>query len=496
MKILIVNLAGVKVEADGSIKHFVKAGSRWPMVIGTSRSVDYYSFPFFLAYTTALLKRDIDAHVKGLDGVVKDMTSSELFKEIKKESPDILITELIALTLKDDLAFLKDVKNDTNCMIAVCGSYVSAEAEDILRGNPFIDFAVRGEYELTVKELIERIIKGQKGNLASVNGLIYRNNNGDIKTNKQRELIKDIDYLPFPDREDFPATIYPDFTLYSPCINIISSRGCPAGCVYCTDRHVIYNSPAYRMRSPSKVVDEMEYCIKKYGARQFYFDDQSFVVNKKHVIEICEGLKKRNIRIPWTCMGDAMFVDFEMLKAMADAGCIGMKFGVESASPEILKTIHKPLNLKKVKQVVEWCRGLGIGTHATFCLGLPGETVETIKQSISFMEELNVDTAQVSKAIPYPGTPMYKWAVANNYLTTDDFSKYDGMGKAIINYPNLSNNELDEWYKIFSKKVSRKKIIRYIKKPAQSMSVIKEMWGKKGFISVSRSILTFLKRAV
>lgn len=495
-KVLIANLSGVHVEGDGSLRHFVKAGSRWPMTIGYSKSVDYYPFPFWLAYTTALLKRDKDIAVKGMDGVVRDMTSTELLAEVKREKPNLFVTELVALTLEDDLLFLKNLRAETGCMIAVCGSYVSAAAEELLKNNLFIDFAVRGEYEITIKELVGVLFKGHHDGLSSVDGLIYRAKEQGIVTNRQRELLSDLDYLPYPDREDFPATIYPDFTLYSPCINIISSRGCPVGCIYCTDRHILYNSPRYRMRGPKKVVEEMEYCIERFKARQFYFDDQSFVVNKKHVMEICEEILKKGMRIPWTCMGDAMFVDYETLKIMSEAGCIGMKFGVESASPEILKNIHKPLNLEKVRQIVKWCRELGISTHATFCLGLPGETSETIKQTMNFMESLHTDTAQVSKAVPYPGTPMYKWAMKNNYLTTTDLSNYDGMGKAILNYPDLSNIELDRWYGIFSKKVARKKILKYIKEPAQSLSIISEMWKRKGFFSIVRSIKTFVKRAV
>ena len=495
MKVLIVNLAGVKVESDGSVKHFVKAGSRWPMTIGFSKSVDYYPFPFWLAYTTALLKRDTEAEVKGLDGVVLDMTPSELFAEIKREKPMLLVTELTALTLVDDILFLKNANQDINCRIAVCGSYVSVEAESILRENLFIEFAARGEYEVIIKELVETLMKAGN-NFSAINGLTYRDKNGEVKVNAQRELLTDLDFLPYPDREDFPATIYPDFTLYSPCINILSSRGCPGGCVYCTDRHVIYNSPRYRMRNPLKVVDEIEYCIERYKARQFYFDDQSLVVNKNHITGICNELLGRNIEIPWTCMGDAMFVDYDTLKIMASAGCIGMKFGVESASQEILNNIHKPLKLDRARQVVSWCRELGISTHATFCLGLPGETVETIKQSMEFMESLNADTAQVSKAIPYPGTPMYKWAIENNYLITTDLSKFDGMGKAVLSYPNLSNVEIDQWYEIFSRKVARKKILKYLKKPAQSISIIVEMWRRKGLLSIMRSIKTFVRRAV
>lgn len=494
MNILVANLAGVKVEADGSVKHYIKAGSRWPMTIGRSRSVDYYPFPFWLAYTCALLKRDTQARVQGLDGVVLDLTGQELLAEITSRKPDLLVVELASLTLTDDLDFLTTVKAATGTRTVVCGNYATVNAERLLADNACLDFAVRGEYEMTVRDLALALLEGRT-DLADVAGLAWRDREGRVVVNAPRPLLEDLDQLPFPDRDDFPATIYPDFTLYSPCINILSSRGCPCGCVYCQERHVMYASPRYRARSPKAVVDEMEDCLKRFGARQFYFDDQSFVVRKKHVLGVCAEIVARGLRVPWTVMGDAMFVDREMLEAMARAGCIGMKFGVESANPDILKAIGKPLDLEKAKQVALWCKELGIRTHATFCLGLPGETETTIRQSMAYMEELEVDTAQVSKAVPYPGTPMYEWARSHGYLTTTDLTRFDGMGESILSLPGLSNEDIDRWYGVFSRRVARKKILKYLLEPRQSFSVMAEMARRKGLASLLKALWTFVRRA-
>lgn len=492
MNVLVANLAGVKVEADGSVKHFIKAGSRWPMTIGKSRSVDYYPFPFWLAYTLAVLKRDTTARAQGLDGVVLDLTGDELLGEITKRAPDLLVVELASLTLADDLAFLTKVKQATGCKVVVCGNYATVTHKTLLAENACIDFAVRGEYEFAVRDLVLALMAD--GDVSGVEGLSWKRD-GEVVENAPRPLLADLDQLPFPDRDDFPATIYPDFTLYSPCINILSSRGCPCGCVYCQERHVMYASPKYRTRSAASVVDEMRYCQERFGARQFYFDDQSFVVRKQHVMAICEEIIRRGLKVPWTVMGDAMFVDREMLAAMAKAGCIGMKFGVESADQSILKTIGKPLDLEKAKQVATWCKELGIRTHATFCLGLPGETEETIRKSMAYMEEIEVDTAQVSKAVPYPGTPMYTWAMENGYLTTTDLSRFDGMGGSIISYPGLPAEEIDRWYAEFSRRVARKKVLKYLFEPGQSFSIMAEMVRRKGLVSLLKSLYTFVRRA-
>jgi len=493
MKIVIANMPGVKVLEGGEVQHFVKAGSRWPQTVGYSKSVDYYPYPFWLGYTSALLKRDASANVKSIDGVVMDMTSLEFIEFIKKEKPDLVITELATLTIKDDLEFLKELKQITNSLIAVCGAFVTVNTQNILEENPHIDFVLIGEYELTAKELVEHLIN--KGELSEVLGLAYREK-GEIKINERRPLISDLDSLPYPDREDFPPNMYPDFTLYSPCINLISSRGCPYKCIFCVERHVMYASPKYRVRDPKKVVDEMEMCIEKYGAKQFYFDDQSFVVNKKHVIKICNEIIERGLDIPWTCMGDAIGIDHETLKKMKEAGCIGMKFGVESANPQILKNIGKPLKLEEAKQVANWCKELGIRSHATFCIGLPGDNRETIMNSLKFVDELNCTTAQIARAIPYPGTPFFEWAKGKGYLITYDWSKYDGTSNAIVSYPELSNAELDELYEEFSKKVNRKKLKTYVLSPMQSFSIMKEIYKQKGFVGLINTVKTVARKSV
>jgi len=493
MKILITNLPGVKQDQSGQTKHFAKAGSRWPMIIGKTKSVDYYPFPFWLAYTSALIKRDTKAEVKGLDGVVKDMDEEEYLKNIKEFSPHLLITELTTISLEEDLNLLKNIKEKIGTKIVLVGNYPTVEDEKLLAENDFIDFILRQEYEITAKELVDALMNNKS--LNNILGLSYKINNQIIK-NEERPLLQDLDYLPYPDREDFPASLYPDFTIYSPCINLIASRGCPGGCIYCQERHIMYNSPMYRKRNPAKIVDEMQYLKEKYGARQFYFDDQSFTVNNEYTQEICQEIIKRKINIPWTCMGDAMFVKQETLELMAKAGCIGMKFGVESSDPQILKTIDKPFSPERAKEVVKWCKKSGIRTHATFIVGLPGSTKETVERDMRYLDELRPFTAQVAIATPYPGTPFYKWAQENGYLITSDLSQYDGMGQSVISYPHFPKEEIEKIYKKFLKKVSRQKLSHFLMSPRSSFSIMREVSRKKGVKSLLNSIATVVRRAI
>lgn len=493
MKILVANLPGVESNKEGSFRHYAKAGSRWPMTVGYARSVDYYPFPFWLAYTTALLKRDTKAEVVGLDGVAMDMTPDDFFKAVKIQKPDLLIAELVFLTLKNDLDLLRKIKEEITCQIALCGNYPTACSRQILEENNFVDYIFLGEYEITAKELVISLM-GKKYS-REVLSLAFRERE-EIVINKRRPLISDLDILPYPDRVDFPVGRYYDFAFHSPCVSVIASRGCPSGCIFCTERHIMYNSARYRKRNPHKVVDEIDFCVREFHAKQIYFDDMSFTVDRRYVQDICSEILRRKIVIPWTCMGDAMFIDYVTLEMMRDAGCIGMKFGIESANLEILERIGKPLDLQKVKQITQWCKELGISTHATYCIGLPGENKTTIMNTFKFMQSLETDTSQVSRAVPYPGTPFYKWAKEHNYLLTFDSRYYDGTGTTVLNYPQLSNEELDKWFEKFSKNVSRRKIRKYLFSPRESFSIAKGIYKQKGLVSLLRSIRTFVGRAI
>ena len=496
MNILLSNLSGVKKEEHGGVRHLVKAGSRWPMTIGFSKSVDYYPFPFYLSHSTALLKKTLPGHfVRAIDGVVNDYTSDELYDEIVKNPPDIFIAEVTFITLQDDLEFLRKLKKDFNCLLVVTGVYVTTNKEKVLEDNPFIDYAIQGEYEISLGQLVGRLAEESQDLLEDIPGLIFRKDGGVTK-HPESASVKDLNQLPFPDREDFPGPLYADFAFHSPCITMTATRGCPAGCVFCVERHITYNSPKYRIRDYKLVVDEMQDCIEKFGAKQFYFDDQSFVVIKKFVLNFCDELIARNIKTHWSVMGDAMFVDYQMLQKMAQAGCIGMKFGIESSDETILKNIDKPLDTEKAVQVVKWCREVGILTHATFCVGLPGETEETIKETANYIETLNPDTAQISRAVPFPGTPLFNWAKENNYLTTNDLSLFDGAGKSVLNYPNLSAERIDHWYEKILRRVARKKLITYLMHPINSIGYVLQLCRQKGMLRTFQTVSTVVTRTV
>lgn len=440
LRVLLANPPGVKAEPDQTA-YYVKAGSRWPFSLHEKSR--YCPYPFSLGYSSALLKRDIDAEVRVLDGVAEKMTFEDMLDFVQKMDPDMVLMEISAPTAKDDMHLLQVVKERAGATVAVSGALPTALPKETMAMAPWVDVCLIGEYELTTKDLVEHLSQGKA--LDDVSGLAYRRND-EVVINERRPLLKDLDYLPFPDREDLPATRYHDFCVHEPNVLMTTSRGCSFGCIFCVERWVTFNSPLYRARSAKSIVDEIDYCIKRFGAKQVYFDDQTFTLLKKHVLSVCDEIASRGLNMKWTCMGDAISVDYETLKAMAEAGCIGMKFGLESSSQEILQNIGKPLKLEKVKQVARWLDDLGMISHATYVFGLPGETRATVESTLDFALDLNTDSVQIAMATPFPGTPFYEWVRANNYLATNDWEMLDGAQHSVVSLPNLTSADIEELY--------------------------------------------------
>lgn len=213
------------------------------------------------------------------------------------------------------------------------------------------------------------------------------------------------------------------------------------------------------MFNPQRVVNEMEFLFKKYKVKEIYFDDDDFCINKKHVLAICAEIKKRKLDVKWSVMGDAMACDLDMVKAMNEAGCISMKFGVESGNAQILKNIDKPLDLNYLKRFAKGCWDAGLFTHATFSLGLTGETRETLKDTLRIALDLPYDTAQVSIATPFPGTRFYDKMVAVGAIDQTDWSDFDGTITAVVSQNDVSPEFLEQFKKRMILKMMLRKLI-------------------------------------
>lgn len=445
MKILLANPPfRIKIN-DKLERYFVRAGSRWPFstIKEKDNLPDYIPFPFYLAYTAAILEKKYQVVVD--DGVAINETENEFLDIVFRESPNIILFETSTPTINYDLQLAAKIKKKLRSLvICIAGTHATSYFTEILK-NQEIDFVFLGEYEINFSKLVEAL-SGKKS-IKMIDGIAYREGK-KIFSNKP-VLIDPLDQLPIPARHLFPnnrkpnPTLYWDgFCQYKPAIQMHASRGCPFRCNFCLWNQVMYRNSKYRVFSPQRIVDEMEQVIKDYDAKEIYFDDDTFTADKKHVLEVCKEITKRKLNIHWSVMGDAMITDQEMIDAMADAGCIGIKFGVESGNKEILKHIEKPINFDKLKKFTDWCAKRKIKTHATFTFGLSGETKETMQQTLNLAKSLDVDSVQFSITTPFPGTRYYEELKKTNLLLANKWEDFDGASNSIVKFRNLSKEEI------------------------------------------------------
>lgn len=443
----------------------------------------YLPYPFFLGYSSALLKRDLDVKVNAIDACALDFDEKDFISYVASYKPDILVMEVPTISFPLVMDLVKEAKDNIDCKIVIAGSHVTALAKETIETYRFIDCCLLGEYEITLEELVKCLIDERDNrDLKKVKGLAFHNQ-GEVLVNQRRELLKDLDSLPFPDREEMPIKYYHDFEIAGkPSAQMLTSRGCPSSCIFCVERQVLWNSPLYRRRKPKKVVDEMAVVKEKHGAKQVYFDDETMVINRRHVEAICREILDRRLGLPWTCMGD-ITLDFNTLSLMTKAGCVGVKFGVETVNARTLTDIRKIfMNLERVKQFVKYCKRLGIWSHATYMIGLPGERREDVLKTLDFAMKLNTDSAQFSIATPFPGTPFFEIAEENGWLATYDWTMYDGANYAVINYPWLAKEEIEQLYRVALKQYYRHAVIRSMVKPQKVFKLIKA----RGFAYAAR----------
>ncbi len=413
------------------------AGSRWP----ATREIESYWYPVWLAYPAGMLEgsRLLDApphHVSAEETlkIIKDYEFVVLFTSTPGFPGDIRLAE----AMKDANPQLK---------VAFVGPHVSVLPERSLRECPAIDFVARKEFDYSVVEF------AQGKPLADIAGISYRKN-GSVVHNPDRPQITDLDALPDvtdvyfkdldPRRYTVPFLKYPFVALYT-------TRGCPAQCTFCLWPQALSGHP-WRKRSTDKVAAEMAKA-KEYWpwVKEFFFDDDTFNLQKARTIELCAKLKP--LGLTWSCTS-RVTTDYETLKAMREAGCRLLIVGYESGDPQILKNIKKGATVERARQFTKDCHKLGLTIHGDFILGLPGESRETIRRTIDFAKELDVETIQVSVAHAYPGTELFEYAVKNGFMSNHKMVDEGGHQLAHIEYPGLSSEEIldsvhrfyDEYY--------------------------------------------------
>ena len=390
--------------------------------------------PLGLGYLAAVAER-AGHQVKIIDCQAEKLNYDTFRERILQTPSDFIGATATTLLYKSAMQILTIAKEaQPSAITAIGGSHGTFWDENTLRDFPAIDLIVRGEGEETLVDLAEKLESHQ--NLTGILGITYRE--GDkICRSPDRPYIKDLDSIPFPAHHLMPLdNLKHNGKLLIP---LVSSRGCVYWCDFCSTVRMF--GRGYRMRSAKNVVDEMEFVHQTYGVDQVTFYDDAFSVDRTRVLQICKELHNRNLKLIWDCGTRVDMVDRELLKTMKNAGCIAVWMGVESGSEAVLSAMNKSIKLEQTRQAYKTAHDVGLMTIANVVLGFPGETEQTAKQTIRFVQQLNPEDVGFYLATPYPGTPMYDQVVKNGWLRVTDFDKYDTAGP-IFETPTMSMEKL------------------------------------------------------
>jgi len=437
------------------------AGSRYQ----AKREIKSFWYPTWLAQPAALIP---DSRV--LDAPADELTVDQTLQIA--ENYELVILHTSTPSFPTDAKFVELLKaRKPNIVVGMVGAKVAVDAQGSLMASAAIDFVAREEFDYTCKEIAE----GRP--FADVTGISYRLADGTIQHNAPREMIEDMDGLPFVApvyKRDLNIKNYFIGYLNYPYVSIYTGRGCRSRCTFCLWPQTV-GGHRYRTRSPESVIEEVTWIKENMPeVKEIMFDDDTFTDFKPRVEEIARGLGK--LGVTWSCNAKAN-VPYSTLKIMKENGLRLLLVGYESGDDQILLNIKKGLRTDIARRFSDDCRKLGIMVHGTFILGLPGETRETIEKTIAFAKEINPHTIQVSLAAPYPGTTLYNQAVENNWIAPNkviNLVNDKGVQLATISYPHLSKEEIYHGVEVFYR--------RFYFRPSKIWEIVREMLGSWGMM--------------
>jgi hopanoid biosynthesis associated radical SAM protein HpnJ len=414
------------------------AGSRYQ----AKREIKSFWYPTWLAQPAALVENS-----KLVDAPPHRQTLADVLPMAKDH--DLLILHTSTPSFQSDVKTAQAMKAENPSLkVGMIGAKVAVDAELSMREGEVIDFVARNEFDFTVKEVAD------DHEWSSIQGLSWRNKSGVIVHNPDRPMMENMDALPFVTpvyKRDLKMENYFIGYLKHPYISIYTGRGCKSRCTFCLWPQTV-GGHRYRTRSVGHVIEEIKWAMKAFPqTKEFFFDDDTFTDDLPRAEAIAAELGK--LGVTWSCNAKAN-VPRETLKKLKDGGLRLLLVGYESGNQQILFNIKKGMRIEVAKRFTKDCHELGIMIHGTFILGLPGETTETIQETIKFATEINPHTIQVSLAAPYPGTFLYNQAVQEGWLDAEhaELVTDDGIQIAPLHYPHLSHTEIFDSVETFYKR--------------------------------------------
>jgi len=412
------------------------AGARYQ----ASREVTSFWYPTWLCYPAGMIEGS-----RVVDAPVQRLTLDECLKIACDY--DMVVIYTSTPTLRIDTETARRIKAQKPATVTVLtGPHVTILPEETLQFTAgAVDIVCRGEFDYAIKELCE----GRAWD--AVAGISFMKEGAFCHT-PDRPVLTDLDALPFVSqiyKRDLPVNDYIIPHIKNPYVSIYTSRGCPARCTFCLWPQT-YSGHAMRTRSPENVYQEVKWIKENLPqVRDISFDDDTFSADRRHARAVAELIKP--LGVSWVINARAN-CDYETLKIMRDAGLHHVIVGYESGNEQILKNIKKGVTRAQAEEFTRNCKKLGITIHGAFIMGLPGETRETIRDTIEYAKKLDLESIQVSLASPYPGTEFYEQCRREGWIVSETFLDDTGHQSCVIGYPHLSNQEIFDAVELFYSK--------------------------------------------
>lgn len=442
--------------------------------------------PLNLAYIAATLEGD--GHVVRILDINVTRTKQELVNRLWEMRWDIVGftgTTSVILNCYYAIRVIKRVARQAKVVLG--GWHASAVPARTMEECPEIDFIVKGEGEITIKELVRALAIG--ADTSGILGIVYRDVHGNVVENEDRPLIPNLDDLPFPALHLLPMDEYKKIgfntiggyfkkDLYVSAIS--TSRGCTGKCTFCAD-HVI-NRYTCRFRGPEKVVAEIKHAVQNYDVRIFFFMDAHFTMSPVRANKICELIIKEGLHIKWACQARVDSVSPELLALMKKAGCTRIGYGIESGSPRVLKVMKKGTSIAQMRDAIRWTKEAGIMAVIYLLYGMPGEAIEDAKLTRQLLMQLKPDYVNQTIAIPYPGTELREQAIRDGLIKDDRWEFYNYPFGNVLEYPGIE--------KIF--RLQAKTLIEYTLSPGyvwKTFKTIRSIYHLSFYFKVAQVLI-------
>ena len=474
-----------------------------PITTGPLDSPASVCWPIGLAYLAAVLEKNsypviiLDAVAEGGmykndTGIRAGMADEEIRDFILQFNPDIIgISAMFTAYARDAHQIASIAKKiNPNILVLFGGAHASCNYDMVLRDNN-VDYIIKGEGEETLLEIIRAY--ESNSDVSSVSGLIFKKD-GQIKFSQNRDYIQNLDTIPFPARHllkiDKYLKLKSPYCLRNPLGVVISSRGCPKHCIYCSI-HSVWGE-RWRGRSAKNVIDEIEMLYREYGIKEVHFNDDNISADKARIHQICDEMITRKIDIKWTTPnGIALWtLDRPLIKKMKQAGCYRLTFGIETGNPEMQKYIGKNLNLDYAKQVISWANKEGLWTICTHIIGFPCETTQEINDTVNFAIKSGTDFALFYNLTPFRGTQLYHIFESENLVPSgidegDDFF----VAEFACDTKNLTKDEIRVLQGQAYRKFMLKRIVKFLINP---FCIARKIYSLETFFYAFRLFKTFI----